>query len=127
MHYTKINLTIPQLKRLFEHFVEEGYLSPDTREQDFIYYFSGVGTQPQTKLHWLSTKTLLSIYIKELTGNEGRPEWKYTDGVFDNATAASLRDTHSRPFSKDTSRSFDTFFEYQRQIRDYLMALTNMQ
>jgi len=125
MHYTKVNLTIPQLKKLFVHFIDEGNLSPDTAEQDFIYFFSGTGSKPQTKLHWLSNKTALSIYIKELTGNSGRPEWKYTDDVFDNVTAASLRDIHSRPFSKDASRSFDTFFIRQQQIQKYLSELSN--
>lgn len=123
MHYTKVNLSMPQLQKLFQHFVEEGNLSPETNESDFIYYFSGIGEEPQTKLHWESSKTLLSIYIKELTGMNSRPEWRFTDGIFDNITASALRDLHSRPYSKDTSRSFESFFEAQKKIREYLSTL----
>ena len=123
MHYTKINLTTLQLKKLFQHLIDDGCLSPETNESDFIYYFSGIGQEPLTRLHWLSSKTLLSIYIKELTGTNSRPEWKSTDSVFDNVSASALRDLHSRPFSKDASRSFDSFFESEKQVRTYLSAL----
>ena len=124
MHFTKITLSKGQLHQVYTHLIESGCLANDTQEQDFYYYFTGEGIEPGVKLVWLQSKTLLAIYVKELTGKSSRPEWRAVDDIFSGISARTLRDLYSKPFSKDTSRSFEKFFEDQRSVQKFLASLS---
>jgi len=101
---------------LRDHLIKENLIDDKSTEEDFIYFFCGKGNCPSMKIVWKSTVTLLSIYIFSIKDADFRPEWTVAENVFEGVSAASLRDMHSKPFSKDSSRSFDSFFEAQRVV-----------
>ena len=112
-----------QSKRLFEHFINEGLIDQNTAENDFLYYFCGVGNEPLEKLKWRASVILLAIYIKAIGDHDYRPEWKVAENVFEGIKASSLRDNYSKPFSKDSSRSFEAFFDNKRRVETLVANL----
>lgn len=112
-----------QAKKLMKHLIKESLIDPDTNEQDFLYYFSGTGCEPIERLKWQSSVILLAIYIKAIGNREHRPEWKVAENIFEGISASSLSDNYSKPFSKNSSRSFDTFFENKKRVDEVIANL----
>ena len=122
-HFRHSALNETQAKKLWAHLIDEQLIDSELTSDDFVYYICGIGDQPSHKINWKSSKILLSIYVYEIGDRNFRPEWCVAEKIINNITASSLRDNHSRPFSKDCSRSFDSFFENQKRVRSLIEEL----
>ena len=117
--------SIVELERLYILLTEEGCLDPSTLFDDFVYFFSGKGKQPINKMKWKKTKTLLAIYMVELTDSNKRPEWVIAGEVFEGVTASSLCDLASKPYSKNAKGSFDSYFSNKLKINKLVSSIRN--
>jgi hypothetical protein len=122
-HFKHSLLDESKAEKLWRHLIDAQLIESDISSDEFVYYICGVGKQPSHKITWKSSKVLLSIYVYEIGKRDFRPEWCVAERIINNITASSLRDNHSKPFSKDCSRSFDSFFENQKRIRALIEAL----
>ena len=105
------------------HLVQGEFIAQETNEQDFLYFFTGMGDEPEAKLQWNSSVILLAIYIKAIGDPNYRPEWCVAENVFEGVKASSLCDNYSKPYSNDSSRSFETFFENKKRIEALIADL----
>lgn len=122
-HFKHCILTEEQVKKIRLYLINKGLVDDSNTEEDFLYLFKGVGNPTCKRIVWKSSMTLLSILVYEIRDPFYRPEWIVAEKVFADVKARSLRDIHSKPFSSDSSRSFDTFFSNQKEIRQVVSTL----
>ena len=121
-HLKHCILSPEQIQRLYKHLIEREYIEHDITSDEFLFLLSGVGLPTDKRIKWKASITLLSIYLYEIRDPLYRPEWCIAERLFDNVKACSLRDNHSRPVSKDSSRSYDTFFANQKEVRTLIAS-----
>ena len=121
-HLKHCILSTEQIQKLYEHLLEREYIERDITSDEFLFLFSGSGAPTVKRIRWKASITLLSIYLYEIRDPLYRPEWSIAEHIFENVRASSLRDNHCRPASKDASRSFDTFFDNQNDVRKLISS-----
>ena len=121
-HLKHCILSPEQIQRLYEHLSEREFIERNITSDEFLFLLSGSGTPTVKRIKWKASITLLSIYLYEIRDPLYRPEWSIAERIFENIKASSLRDNHSRPASKDASRSFDTFFDNQKDVRNLISS-----
>ena len=91
---TESKLTEENARNLYHHLIAENWISRDTSENDFIYYFTAdCGTEPTFKLHWNAEAALLALVLTCSVKN--RIPWKKLDLIFDNLPP-NMRQTTSQ-------------------------------
>lgn len=122
-HFKHCTLSDNQVSNLWKHFIVNGYINEQTSEADFLYYFKGVGEPAIRKITWQASLTLLSIYIYEIHARSNRPEWSRCGNIFENVKGTQLCDIHCKPNSNDPTRSYESFFNQQKEVRAVIAGL----
>ena len=122
-HFSHCFLTADQVKKLRLYLLDKGYIDGECTEGEFLFLLKGIGEPTNKRIVWKASVTLLSIFVYELSDPLLGPEWTVAGKVFANVKVSSLRDSHNRPFSRDSSRSFDTFFRNQKEVQSVISAL----
>ena len=100
-YYNGVRYEKQYLGKIYKLAVEHHILK-ETKDKDFIYYFSGNGEQPSMKLE-IGTRGYLdlAIFIKEfMLGNIARRVWVISERVF-NIKKGVLNPTYHRGLRKD--------------------------
>lgn len=95
-HYSTIKSTV-DVGKLYDCLSTEGYIDNQTTKDDFIFYFSGIGSYPSKKIRWKGKKVLLALLIAKLhTG--ASTDWKTTEAIFEDVKGDNLK----KQFSSNT-------------------------
>lgn len=94
---------IGRIKTLYQNLVNGGYIPKDTPLDDFIYYFSGSGNVPTSKLKWCKTKILLAVFITQIHTDDAPNIWAKAEDIFEEVNRKSLCQQHSS--AMNTSKS----------------------
>lgn len=122
-YFKHIWLDEEELESLYKDLIDKDYLDCRTGFSDFLYFTKGIGERPKYKMKWKASLTLLSIYIFEMGDACYRPEWCIAEQVFEGISATSIRDLHSACKSRNSSRSFNKFFNDSSNVRAFLNNL----
>ena len=79
-HYIDI-YSIEQLNTIFNYLIENKQLDPNSKREDFIYYFSGKGDKPHLPLRWIGTKINAAFFIEAFYDDDIK-KWKKAQVVF---------------------------------------------
>ena len=78
--FSKVFYEKEQLEEICKALVKKHWLDRTTDINDFVYFFSGEGAQPQQRLKWTETTVLLAIFLHKIT--EDRRLWKKASKIF---------------------------------------------
>lgn len=100
-HFCTINGTVV-LDKLYDSLYTQGYIDGQTTKDDFIYFFSGKGNYPSSKIKWKGKKILLAILIAKLhTGT--LTDWKTTEAIFEGVKGDNLKKQYNNSRSEGKS------------------------
>lgn len=101
-----------EINSLFDFLMERRYLDCETLREDFIYYFTGKGEQPQNILKWCQSNVQLAILIGTLCDKDDKL-WAKAERIFgiahlkssyNNAPESTMNKSEIRSFVKDLLR-----------------------
>lgn len=100
-HYSTIKGTV-NIGKLYDCLFTEGYIDGQTTKDDFIFYFSGIGSYPSKRIIWKGKKVLLAILIAKLH-TSALTDWKTTEAIFEGVKGDNLKKQYNN--SKSDSKS----------------------
>lgn len=100
-HYSTIKGTV-NIGKLYDSLFAEGYIDRQTTKDDFMFYFSGIGSYPSKRIIWKGKKVLLAILIAKLH-TSALTDWKTTEVIFEGVKGDNLKKQYNN--SKSDSKS----------------------
>lgn len=101
------NYTKEQLADIYNGLKEKGYLSINTTEDEFMYYFSGEGNKPSRKLKWIGKKGKLALFIWHFFDCNNK--WIITEEVFEEQCRTKLKNSLNTEFQNGRKKYFKEF------------------
>lgn len=90
--YIKSGYTDDELRIIFKNLSELRYISPDSKEDDFVYYFSGNGNAPSSRIIWQGQEQkIFALFLDQMCIMYSRMPWKKLIPIFDGINTESTR------------------------------------
>ena len=90
--YIKSGYTDDELRIIFKNLSELRYISPDSKEDDFVYYFSGNGNAPSSRIIWQGQEQkIFALFLDQMCKIYSRMPWKKLIPIFDGINTESTR------------------------------------
>lgn len=90
--FIKSGYTDDELRIIFKNLSELRYISPDSKEDDFVYYFSGNGNAPSSRIIWQGQEQkIFALFLEQMCTNCTRMPWKKLSSIFDGINTKSTR------------------------------------
>ena len=65
--FSNVIFSSAELYDIHESLVKNYWIEPHCSDVDFVFFFSGEGLPPRTKIGWVESSVLLGIFLKEMT------------------------------------------------------------
>lgn len=113
--YYDTKLSDEKLEKLYNYFVENGYLSSRNTLSEFTYYFTGRGNTPTTKLYWQKYNTYLSRFLNIVVKNDDKMWSKAEKMIF--ANCKGLLKSLTNHVSDNAQKGYDA---YEQDIKSLI-------
>ena len=98
--YIKSGYTDDELRIIFRNLSEHRYISRDSKEDDFVYYFSGNGNAPSSRIIWQGQEQkIFALFLEQLCFVHTRMPWKKFGAIFEGINTNSTRQNLSAQYS----------------------------
>lgn len=109
VRFEGVHLSEQQVRTICNNLIEKHLIEPTTDEDNFVYFFTGIGDVPYRRLRWIGkNNTLLTIFLKEMSTDtriwqkaSRIFETRRKDGGYAPAKANVLRETYRNALEKE--------------------------
>ena len=126
--FTDVDYDTDQLGTMYRALIKKRWIDKSTREEDFVYVFSGEGEPPTSRIKWNETSILLACFLATITG--GRNRWSKASKVFavrsdnDNAYHPVSRDAIKANYSNALNNDTDAYQDNINKVKELLSSIT---